>query len=54
MALPGVTDSEVRDLFTELRDEETEHVNMLQEALAKLPSSASVEVEFDVDETPFL
>jgi len=53
-ALPGVTDADVRELFTELRDEELEHVEMLKEAMAKLPSSASEEVEFDVDETPFL
>jgi rubrerythrin len=54
MALPGITDPEVRELFTELRDEETEHVEMLREAIAKLPPSASEEVEFDVDETPYL
>ncbi len=54
MALPGITDADVRELFTELRDEETEHVEMLREAMAKLPASASSEVEFDVDETPFL
>jgi len=54
MALPGITDPEVRALFTELRDEETEHVELLQEAMAKLPPSASVEVEFDLDESPSL
>ena len=54
MALPGITDADVRELFTELRDEEAEHVEMLREAMAKLPSSASEEVEFDVDETPYL
>jgi len=54
MALPGITDPEVRELFTELRDEETEHVEMLREAMARLPSSASVEAEFDLDETPYL
>ena len=54
MALPGITNSEVRELFTELRDEETEHVEMLKEAMAKLPPSASEEIEFDVDETPYL
>ncbi len=54
MALPGITDSDVRELFTELRDEETEHVEMLREQMAKLPSSASDEIEFDVDETPYL
>ncbi len=54
MALPGITDPEVRALFTELRDEETEHVEMLQEEMAKLPPSASDEIEFDLDETPYL
>jgi rubrerythrin len=54
MALPGITDPEVRELFTELRDEETEHVEMLREAMAKLPSSANAEAELDLDETPYL
>lgn len=53
-ALPGITNAEVRELFTELRDEETEHVEMLQEAMAQLPPSASEEVEFDLDEAPYL
>ncbi len=54
MALPSITDPEVRKLFTELRDEEVEHVEMLQQAMAKLPPSASVEDEVDRDESPFL
>ena len=54
MALPGITNDDVRELFTELRDEELEHVEMLKEAMAKLPSSAADEAEFDVDETPYL
>jgi rubrerythrin len=54
MALPGIDDPDVRELFTELRDEETEHVEMLKEQMAKLPASASEEVEFDVDELPAL
>jgi rubrerythrin len=54
MALPGITDPDVRALFTELRDEETEHVKMLQEAMAKLPPSANERVEFDLDESPYL
>ena len=54
MALPGITNDEVRELFIELRDEELEHVEMLKEQMAKLPASASAEVEFDVDETPYL
>ena len=54
MALPGITDPDVIELFTELRDEETEHVEMLKEAMAKLPESASSEADFDIDETPML
>ena len=54
MALPGITNPEVRTLFTELRDEEAEHVEMLREAMAKLPESAGAEIEFDVDDTPYL
>jgi rubrerythrin len=54
MALPGITDPDVRELFTELRDEEAEHIEMLQKAMAELPSSASAELELDLDETPYL
>ena len=53
-ALPGITNPEVRDLFVELRDEETEHVEMLREAMARLPASASVETENDPDDAPYL
>ena len=53
-ALAHINDSEVRELFVELRDEETEHVQMLQEAMKNLPPSASIEGEIDYDETPFL
>jgi len=54
MALPGITDPEVRILFTELRDEESEHIEMLREEMAKLPPSASVEAEYDPDDAPYL
>jgi len=54
MALPGITNPEVKTLFAELRDEETEHVEMLREAMAKLPPSASIEIENDPDDAPFL
>jgi rubrerythrin len=54
MALPGITDPDVRELFTELREEEVEHVEMLREAMAKLPPSAGDELDFDLDESPFL
>jgi rubrerythrin len=53
-ALAGITDPEVWTLFTELRDEETEHVEMLRKAMAKLPPSASVETENDPDDAPYL
>lgn len=54
LALPGITDPDVIELFTELRDEEAEHVEMLNEAMKKLPEVAGSAVEFDVDETPML
>lgn len=53
-ALPGITNPEVITLFTELRDEETEHVEMLRAEMAKLPASASVETENDPDDAPYL
>ena len=54
LALPGVTDPVIRDLFIELRDEEVEHVEMLKEAMAKLPQSAEQRPEVDEDELPAL
>ncbi len=54
IALPGITDPEVRTLFTELRDEELEHVEMLNKAMAKLPARASIETENDPDDAPYL
>jgi len=54
MALAGITDPDVKELFTELRDEETEHVELLQKEMAKLPASASEKIEFDLDESPYL
>ncbi len=53
-SLAGITDPEVRELFIELRDEEAEHVEMLKEAMKKLPESANIEFEYDIDETPAL
>ena len=53
-ALPGITNPEVRELFVELRDEETEHVELLQAEKAKLPPSANEKVDFDLDESPYL
>ena len=53
-AIPHVTDPEIRALFTELRDEETEHVKMVREAIAALPPSAAADLEEDEDELPAL
>ena len=50
-ALPSITDPDVRTLFVELRDEETEHVRMIEEAIAKLPPNANIELDFDLDES---
>lgn len=49
-----VTNPEIRALFIELRDEEKEHVRMLQDAMAALPPSAKIEWEEDEDELPAL
>jgi len=44
-ALPHVTDKDVKALFTELRDEETEHVALLKKAIAALPPEAREDIE---------
>ena len=44
-ALRTVTQPEVKALFEELRDEEAEHVRMIEEIMAKLPPSAKVDIE---------
>ncbi|HQR56542.1 MAG TPA: ferritin family protein [Burkholderiaceae bacterium] len=49
-ALRSVKLPEVRALFEELREEEAEHVRMVEEILAKLPASSKVDVE-DEDDT---
>lgn len=49
-ALEYVTNPDIKKLFEELRDEETEHVNMVKDILGKLPDEAKVEVEVDEDE----
>jgi rubrerythrin len=45
-ALPEVTDSEVRELFTELRQEEVEHMEMVRGQMENLPA----EDRFDPDD----
>lgn len=47
-ALGHVRDAGVRELFTELRDEETEHVKLVMDAIAALPPGSDVDVE-DLD-----
>lgn len=46
-ALPSITHPDVKALFEELRDEEVEHVRMIEEIIAKLPPSAAVELDDD-------
>lgn len=53
-ALHYVQDPTIRELFTELRDEETEHVQMVQKTLAGLPASAAQEIDEDDDDLPQL
>ncbi|MFO1051780.1 MAG: ferritin family protein [Planctomycetota bacterium] len=54
LALVQVVDPSIRKLFAELRDEETEHVRMVRQALAGLPPSADEEWEEDEDDLPSL
>ncbi len=54
LALPHVTDPEIIALFTELRDEETEHVNLVKKLIADLPASARIELGEDEDDHPAL
>jgi rubrerythrin len=48
-ALKHVTDPSVRELFTELRDEETEHVRMVKDAIEALPPGSDVDLENEDD-----
>ena len=44
-ALKHVSDPAVRELFTALRDEETEHVRMVKEAIEALPPGSDMDIE---------
>jgi rubrerythrin len=44
-ALPSVQQRDVKALFEELRDEEVEHIQMVEAIIAKLPASASIVLE---------
>ncbi len=48
-ALKHVKDPGVRELFTELREEESEHVVMVKEAIEKLPPGSDVDLENEDD-----
>ena len=50
-ALRHVTQPEIKALFEELRDEEAEHVQMIEAIIAQLPPSARVDLE-DEDSDP--
>ena len=50
-ALRYVNQPDVKALFEELRDEEAEHVRMLEEIIAKLPPSAALDLD-DEDAYP--
>jgi rubrerythrin len=47
-----VNDPEIKALFEELRDEEAEHVQMIEAIIAKLPPAARVDLE-DEDSYPY-
>ena len=53
-ALAHIANPEIQALFTELRDEETEHVRLVREAIANLPPGSDIEIEEDEDELPAL
>lgn len=48
-AMKHVKDPSVRELFTELRDEETEHVRLVKDAIEALPPGSDVDAE-DLDD----
>lgn len=51
-ALPSVKDRDIKELFEELREEESEHVRMVEDIIAKLPPEAAQEVEdLDADQS---
>ena len=43
-ALPGVRQQDVRALFLELREEEAEHIRMIEAIIAKLPPEAAIDL----------
>ena len=53
-ALPNISDPEVHSMFVRLRDEEAQHIRMIEESIATLPPEAKTEPFFDPDESPAL
>ena len=49
-ALAEVTDAEVRELFTELRQEEVEHMEMVREQMKKVPAGHGLDPSDFADE----
>jgi rubrerythrin len=49
-ALPEVEDPEVRELFTELRQEEVEHMQMVRDQMKKIPDGDDFDPEDYADE----
>jgi rubrerythrin len=49
-ALPHVKDPQVRELFTELRDEELQHQSLVRREIARLPPDPGIDPEAFVDE----
>lgn len=48
-SLRRVAQPEIKALFEELRDEEADHIRMVEEIIAKLPPSAKVDLEEEDD-----
>jgi len=48
-AIPALNSPEVKALFEELRDEEAEHVRMIEEIISRLPPEAAMEFEDEDD-----
>ncbi|MCC6125962.1 MAG: ferritin family protein [Pirellulales bacterium] len=53
-ALSVIADPQVKDLFTELRDQEIEHQRMIQRQMAKISGDASPDVPPEDIDTPAL
>ncbi|MDF1564737.1 MAG: ferritin family protein [Deltaproteobacteria bacterium] len=53
-ALPSIEDAEVKALFEELRDEEIEHQQLLEEQMGRYPETLEPDIDPDSVETPAL